>query len=184
MDYQDQGHASGHVSRRAARLYSAGLIICLLLLNGNVLAQESGGAKEKHSGWKIAEWRFQTSLYTHHWSYNPDHNDKQRLLDIEAMFENRWLAGASFFYNSFDQPSEFVYMGYEWPLFHSRYFYFQLVGGLIHGYKDPYQDKIPLNGLGVAPAILPVLGVRYKWAFSQLLIGGTAAITVTAGFSF
>ena len=184
MNHPHPAQVAGAIDFRTSSIFTCCLALCLLLLCTSLKADGTGHEPEKHGGWKVAEWRFQTSLYTHHWSYNPDHNDKQRLLDIEAMFENRWLAGASFFYNSFDQPSEFVYIGYEWPLFHSEYFYVQLVGGLLHGYKYPYEDKIPLNGLGVAPALLPVIGVRYKWAFSQLLIGGTAAITLTAGFSF
>ncbi|MCP4047628.1 MAG: hypothetical protein GY732_16775, partial [Gammaproteobacteria bacterium] len=59
-----------------------------------------------------------------------------------------------------------------------------LSGGLLHGYKEPYEDKIPLNDLGIAPAIVPAFGFRYKRVFTQIQILGTAAVTVTAGFSF
>ena len=31
----------------------------------------------------IAEWRFQTSIYTHHWSSDPDHVSNSKLLGIE-----------------------------------------------------------------------------------------------------
>ena len=106
------------------------------------------------------------------------------LINVEADFENNWLAGVAMFDNSFDQDSWFVYMGYEWPLFHSKYFYFKLAGGLLYGYKDEYKDKIPLNGWGIAPAIIPILGAQYKWFFTELDIAGTAAITWTAGIQF
>lgn len=134
--------------------------------------------------WEVKTWRVQTSILTHHWSYNPEHNDTQKLINIEAVFENSWLAGVARFDNSFGQPSGFLYMGHEWPLFHSKYFYWKLVGGLLYGYKDEYKDKIPLNGNELAPAILPILGARYKWFFTELDIAGGAAITWTAGVQF
>ena len=58
------------------------------------------------------------------------------------------------------------------------------MGGLLHGYKEPYDDKIPLNGLGVAPAIVPSLGFRYKWFLAEANLGGLAVITFTAGVRF
>jgi hypothetical protein len=58
------------------------------------------------------------------------------------------------------------------------------MGGLLHGYKEPYEDKIPLNQLGVAPAIVPALGFRYKWFIAEANLGGLAVVTVTAGVRF
>ena len=70
------------------------------------------------------------------------------------------------------------------PLFKSEDAYFKITGGLLHGYKEPYEDKIPMNQLGIAPAIVPTFGVKYKRVFTELQILGTAAITWTAGFNF
>ena len=50
--------------------------------------------------------------------------------------------------------------------------YFKLTGGLLHGYKEPYDDKIPLNDLGVAPAILPTLGFQYKFFVAEANLAG------------
>ena len=47
-----------------------------------------------------------------------------------------------------------------------------------------YEDKIPMNSLGVAPAIVPSVGYKYKRGFTELQILGAAAITITGGFSF
>jgi hypothetical protein len=55
---------------------------------------------------------------------------------------------------------------------------------LLHGYKEPYEDKIPLNGLGVAPAIVPTFGLKYKRVLVEFQILGTAAGVITAGFNF
>lgn len=132
----------------------------------------------------IKEWKFQTSLYTRHWSPNDDHNNNIRLINFEFETTRKWLYGFAWFDNSFDQPSQYVYAGYHWDIFDTDWAYVKLTGGLLHGYKDEYKDKIPFNGLGVAPAIVPAFGVRYKRVFSELQILGGAAITLTAGFTF
>ena len=132
----------------------------------------------------IAEWRFQTSIYTHHWSSDPDHVSNSKLLGIEFETTTRWIGGFAHFDNSFGQPSQYLYAGYQWPLFKTDWFYFKLTGGVLHGYKDPYEDKIPLNGLGVAPAIVPAFGFRYKRVLTEIQILGTAALTWTVGFNF
>ncbi len=75
-------------------------------------------------------------------------------------------------------------MGKSWALFSSRFWYFKLTGGLLHGYKEPYEDKIPLNDLGIAPAILPALGFKYKMFLIEANLAGTAAMTITAGIAF
>jgi len=132
----------------------------------------------------IKEWRFQTSLYTKHWDPDPEHVNNSKLLGIEFETTNRWIYGFAHFDNSFGQPSQYLFAGYSWPLFSRDWAYFKLTGGLLHGYKEPYEDKIPLNSLGIAPAIVPAFGLRYKRVFTEFQILGTAAITVTAGFSF
>ena len=144
----------------------------LLIATGNASAME------------IAEWRFQTSLYTKHWSPDPEHVNNSKLLNIEFETTTRWIYGFAYFDNSFGQPSQYLYAGYSWPLFSKDWAYFKLSGGLLHGYKEPYEDKIPLNGLGVAPAILPSFGLKYKRVFTELQILGTAAASITVGFNF
>jgi hypothetical protein len=148
------------------------IAVFLLMGAGNAAAME------------IAEWRFQTSLYTKHWSPDPEHVNNQKLLNIEFETTTRWIYGFAHFDNSFGQPSQYLYAGYRWPLFGTDWSYLKLTGGILHGYKEPYEDKIPLNDLGFAPAIIPTIGFRYKRVFTELQIAGTAAITVTAGFSF
>jgi hypothetical protein len=136
------------------------------------------------SGWTIDEWQIQTSVYTHHWDPDPDHVNNQKLIGVEAVMENQWSFGLALFQNSFGQSSQYVYIGKRWALWGSDYWYFKVTGGLLHGYKEPHEDKIPLNGLGVAPAILPAFGFRYKYFTTELNIAGTAALTLTAGIIF
>ena len=136
------------------------------------------------NAFEIVEWRFNTSLYTKHWDPDPEHVDNSKLLNLEIVEASQWIFGFAHFDNSFGQPSQFLYAGRSWPMFKKDWAYFKLTGGLLHGYKEPYEDKIPLNGLGVAPAIVPAFGLKYKRVHTELQILGAAAITVTAGFSF
>lgn len=158
---------------------SAAKLLGLLVTIG-LLLTAAGNA----SALDIKEWRVATSLYTKHWDPDPEHVNNSNLLGIEFETTNRWIYGFAYFDNSFGQPSQYLFAGYSWPLFSRDWAYFKLTGGLLHGYKEPYEDKIPLNELGIAPAIVPAFGLRYKRVYTELQILGTAAITVTAGFSF
>lgn len=156
----------------AKKIKLLAIAILLLIAASDSLAME------------IEEWRFQTSIYTHHWSSDPDHVSNSKLLDLEFETTKGWIYGFAWFDNSFGQPSQYLYAGYSWRLFKKDWAYFKLTGGVLHGYKYPYEDKIPLNGLGVAPAIVPSFGLRYKRVFTELQILGTAALTWTVGFNF
>ena len=194
-----QIHTPDRTTARKRRLLPAFIASLLLLFSldsfaaeqdsdsearGSATTEETGEKESRGSGWKISGWNIQTSLYTKHWDPEPDHTNKQKLIGPELVFENDYLVGLAIFRNSFDQPSQFLYIGKTWRLFRSEYFYFKLVGGLLHGYKEPYEDKIPFNGLGVAPAILPSFGFRYKYIMLEAQIAGAAAITITGGLRF
>jgi hypothetical protein len=162
------------------------LIIAFLALTTTLplAASEAAENAGEESAWAIDHWRVAFSFYTHHFDPDPDHNNDQNLIGVETHFNNAWFAGAAVFDNSFGQPSQFVFMGKSWQIMGSEHWYFKLMGGLLHGYKEPYEDKIPLNGLGVAPAIVPALGYKYRRVFVEANIGGLAVVTMTAGFSF
>jgi hypothetical protein len=157
--------------------------MCLALEQGDDQEQEAS-SEGTTSGWQVDEWQIQTSVYTHHWDPDEEHVNNQKLIGVEAVMENQWSIGLAVFDNSFGQNSQYLYVGKRWALWRSKYWYFKLTGGLLHGYEEPYEDKIPLNELGIAPAILPSLGFRYKFFTTELNIAGTAAITVTAGIIF
>lgn len=168
-------------------LFSGFRLTCfftLILVCQAVVADQEATESSDSSGWRVDDWVIQTSIYTHHFDPDPDHVNDQNLLGIEAWMENGWLIGAAVFDNSFGQNSQLVYAGYSWRLFRSKYWYFKLTGGLLHGYKPPYEDKIPFNELGVAPAIVPALGFRYKYFVAEANLGGLAVVTVTAGVRF
>jgi hypothetical protein len=92
------------------------------------------------------------------------------------------LAGAATFKNSFGQQSQYVYGGWlARPFVNAQPFYFKITAGAVHGYKPPYDDKIPLNESGVAPAIIPSAGYCYNRFCSEFVLFGTAGAMLTFG---
>lgn len=129
----------------------------------------------------------QTSLYTRHFSPDPRHNNHQDLISVELHNPQRWMAGVAWFKNSYRQPSWYWYVGREFPLWEPApqvEVRAKLSAGVLRGYKGEYRDKIPFNKAGIAPAILPSIGVRYKRVEADLILYGTAGMMITAGIRF
>ena len=132
--------------------------------------------------WRTDRFYLETSVYTHHWHYDPAHVDHQDLILGEWNITQNWLVGASYFKNSFGQPSEYVYGGYRFRPFETvQPLYFKVSAGLVHGYKEPYQDKIPFNGSGIAPVIIPSVGYCINRFCGELAVAGTASIVLMLG---
>jgi len=166
---------------------------CLLaLLTGTAIAQPSPApaplpdvGEPSAAVRSASRWYFQTSAFTRHFDPEPDHNNAQRLINLERQGEDNWIWGGAFFYNSFDQPCQYLYGGYMWrPFADLRGAYVKLTGGLLHGYKGEYQDNIPFNGLGVAPALLPAIGISGKRFATELVVFGTSGVMWNVGFYF
>ncbi len=146
----------------------------------------------------------QTSFYTTHWSNDPDHHERQNLINLEWTFaekdndtiqrpsgsdwrdEIRWLVGGATFKNSFNQQSTYLYAGgrYDYYETASTRAYAKLTAGLLHGYRGEYRDKIPFNRYGVAPAILPAFGVEYHRVNLEMIPFGTAGVMFNIGYVF
>lgn len=128
-------------------------------------------------------WYLQTSVYTRHFSPNPDHNNHQDLIGLERNEASGLVYGAATFRNSFSQRSYYAYAGKRYDLPDSP-LYLKLTGGLIQGYRGKYRDKIPLNRFGVAPAIIPSVGVHYGPVAGEFVLLGFSAAMITAGVRF
>jgi len=131
-------------------------------------------------------WLVQAGVYGRHYGSRPDLNENYRFLGLEYHWPDRWLAGGAVFRNSFDQPSQMIYGGKLWrpieqwaPLLHLK-----LVGGLVHGYKGEYEDNIPWNHYGLAPMILPAVGLSGKRFTSEVVFYYRAGFIVTVGILF
>lgn len=141
-----------------------------------------------------------TSLYTRHYRDDPRHNNHQRMANIEWIADahyspswanlrfahseqTRWLVGGAAFRNSFGQDSTYVYGGFRRQLAASELssLYLKLTAGLLHGYRGEFRDKIPLNRLGVAPAVVPAIGLDHRRANIELIPFGTAGLMLNIG---
>jgi hypothetical protein len=125
--------------------------------------------------------------WAYHFNPSEEHVNFNHLLGIELL-TTRWTfwkadratVGFAAFDNSFGQFSQYVWYGLEWDLtrFAGGDVYANVTAGLLHGYKEPYQDKIPFNSAGIAPVIIPTVGIR--WGRFSLL----ATVLGTNGFLF
>lgn len=132
-----------------------------------------------------ARWLLQTSLYTRHYHYNPEHNEHQHLINLEYQRPDQWIVGAAAFKNSYRQPTQYVYFGMLFrPVESVPMLHFKLTGGLIHGYKGQYRDKIRYNSRGVAPAIIPAIGLSGKYVSGEVNFFGAAGMMITMGVLF
>lgn len=129
-------------------------------------------------GWQTGStWRLVGSPYTYHFSPDPDHGHVY-MLGLERRRADGLLVGGTAFRNSFGQPSSYVYVGQRFdrlagiePLFAD------VTGGLLYGYKPPYDHKVPLNYRGFSPGLVPSLGWKITpTAAAQLNFLGTAAL--------
>ena len=132
--------------------------------------------------WLTDRFYLETSLFTHHFSYDAAHVDKQKLILGEWNITEQWLVGASVFDNSFGQSSQYVYGGWRnRPFEDVPPFYVKVSAGLTHGYRGQYRDKIPLNGSGIAPVIVPSAGFCISRVCTELVLFGGAGFLLTLG---
>ncbi|MFM7971519.1 MAG: hypothetical protein ACKPCJ_04505, partial [Betaproteobacteria bacterium] len=123
------------------------------------------------SGWQQGHWRSAFSPYAPHLRYSPEHADVWAVA-LERQRPDNWMAGGSFFSNSFGQPSGYLYLGRRFPaLLGLPQLFGQLSGGLLYGYRGQYQNKVPFNHNGFSPGALASVG----WQFNQ-----QASLTVHA----
>ena len=151
-----------------------------LALGGEATAPVEGDAQPlPHKN----RWLIQTSVWTDHFDTEQAHTNNQNLIGVEWWAANNWILGAAAFKNSFGQPSQYVYVGRLWrPWDRVPQFHFKLTGGLLHGYKGEYKDKVPFNSdNGIAPLILPSIGLSGNRFTTDLVFFGTAGVLLTIG---
>jgi len=150
----------------------------------------------------------QTSVWTTHYSSNPEHHERQDLINLEYqapesyrfdwqeeldrggwtgwLADVDWVVGGAAFKNSYNQQTFYVYGGGQYDFYegeHTRV-YGKLTAGLIHGYRGEHRDRIPFNRHGVAPAIVPGLGIQYRRVGVEVIPFGNAGVMIGAGVYF
>jgi hypothetical protein len=125
-------------------------------------------------------WYAQTSVWTTHFDPQPDHNNNQELIGLERHRDDSYLWGGATFRHSFGERAWYGYAGKRFQ-FADTPFNAKLTGGLLYGYRGEYRDKIPLNRFGIAPAVIPSVGVNYQRVGVDLVLLGGAATMVNIG---
>jgi len=139
--------------------------------------------------WRTDRYYLQTSVASVHFHPDSEHDNSQALANAEWRLDKRWLAGqvlvgAATFDNSYGQATWYAYGGLLWrPVENVQPLYLKLTAGVIHGYRGEYQDKIPFNNSGYAPAILPAVGYCYSRFCSELVVFGAAGMMLTVGMT-
>jgi len=138
-----------------------------------------GAAEPKHRG------EISFSPYTHHWSRSPEHKHVV-LVALDEQLPGDRLCGVSLFSNSFGQPSVYVYAGQQFNgLLGVPQLFVKLTAGILYGYVEPYENKVPLNHNGFSPAIIPVIGYQFNPHDSlQLKVLGNAGLMFSYGRRF
>jgi hypothetical protein len=120
--------------------------------------------------------------YVYHYRNRSDLDNTPWATTLELESPHHWQLGASIFENSHDQPSQYYYAGKRWFLpFLDERAYFNVTGGLLVGYKEPFEDKIPFNHDGLAPAIVPAIGYQFHCCDTQLVILWNAGLMLRFG---
>ena len=108
-------------------------------------------------------WRLAASPFSAHYRYSAEHRYVWAV-GGEWQRNDDWLGGASFFSNSFGQPSSYVYVGKRFPtMFGVNELFGQLSAGILYGYVGKYKKKVPLNYNGFSPGALASMG----WQFNK-----------------
>lgn len=105
---------------------------------------------------------------------------------VERQREDRWMFGASYFSNSFGQPSGYLYVGQRYDqLWHQPSLFFQWSAGLLYGYRGEYEDKVPFNNNGFSPGAVFSLGWQLDPRLSaQLNLLGDAGLMLQLSYDF
>ena len=128
-------------------------------------------------------WRLVASPYAPHFRPSEEHQPVWAI-GVERQRLDDWLAGASFFSNSFGQPSGYVYVGRRYPaLFDVEPLFFQWSAGLMYGYVGKYESKVPANVNGFSPGALISLGWQFNRQISMAVHAlGDAGLMFQFGF--
>lgn len=167
-------------------------LAALILASSALATPAMAEYKQPSSGWTGAErdegptgqWTLVTSVFVTHHRSDPDHNNRPGLLGLEySPSDSQWLGGGVTFRNSFGQRTQYAYVGRRFDA-ERLPVYAKLTGGLLQGYRGEFRDKIPLNQLGVAPAIVPTFGIQFNRFSSEVVVLGASALALTVNYDF
>jgi hypothetical protein len=128
-----------------------------------------------------------------HVTHDDDYVDWNHVVALEWLTPRHTFWGAdrshfgfSLFDNSYGQFSQSLYAGLEWDWRRALggEVFLSLSAGLVHGYKEPYEDKLLLNNaLGVGLTLVPGIGwQRGALGFAASLSGSAIGLRISYTF--
>jgi hypothetical protein len=123
--------------------------------------------------------RLQFSPYTHHYTFDAAHRDVV-MIGLEREYPNAKLDGITLFRNSFGQESLYIYPwgGAYRSIVGVKPLTFKWTAGLIYGYVDSFENKVPLNYKGFSPGLIFGLAYEFRpgWSVQVNFLGTAAAM--------
>lgn len=130
-------------------------------------------------------WRVVASPYTLHFDPSDEH-EYVWAVGVERQRDDGWLYGGVYFSNSFGQDSGYLYLGKRYyDLLDQPKLFFQWSAGLLYGYTDAYEDKVPLNYKGFSPGLVVSLGWQFDQQFgAQLNLLGNSGLMLQLSYDW
>jgi hypothetical protein len=153
------------------------IVLCLIVAQVShiAFAQQSNAVPSGSS----PVLSLQLSPYTHHFHEDVAHKNVL-LTGLEREYPNAKLDGVALFSNSFGQPSVYLYPwgGVYKSVLGVQPLSFKWTAGLLYGYKEPYEKKVPLNYKGFSPGLIFGLSYEFKpgWSGQVNILGNAAAM--------
>lgn len=121
--------------------------------------------------------QLQFSPYSYHFSPSEEHKSVF-MVGLEREHAGGKLDGITFFSNSFGQECLYVYPwgGVYKNIWGVAPLSFKWTAGLLFGYKEPYEDKVPFNYKGFSPGVVFALAYEFKpgWSAQVNALGNSA----------
>ncbi len=121
-----------------------------------------------------------------HLRNNDDYDGPNLMVGMEAIKSNDRVYGIFLFDNSFGQFSQYLYAGKKWDFSENfENLHARLTAGVIHGYKEPWDDKLPFTTRnGWSPGIIPSIGYQKGKVGFDVMLLGYEGILLTVGTNF
>lgn len=161
-------------------LHPAALALAALCAAPAAAQDAPAAAGDKPS---LAGWELTASPYTYHFHPSDEH-EYVYAIGLLKRLEDRWIAGGSYFSNSFGQPSGYVYVGQRYENFTGfEKWYLQWNVGILYGYVGEYKDKVPFNYKGFSPGFVPSVGYKFtERVYGELDLLGNSGLMFTLVF--
>ena len=152
------------------------LLMVVLLFSSTLKAEDS---EDERDGVYLQIGRYI------HFSDREEHDGPPVLVAANRLRPRGYYYGLALFNNSFNQFSQFLYVGreFQWQRLHEG-FRFKLALGVVHSYRDEFEDELPLSYKGYSPGLIPSISFMRNQMGLQLSLLSNAGLAVALGYQF